>query len=182
MPSPVDGDDAAGRPSRGAAGGSGAPGLHPCLLERAPRRLLHAPGVPRRQRARAGRDGLPLPAAGGRPLRRRQAHEDPRAGGLGRLLPRGRRAPGAARAAACGGACGCAGERGGARRDRARAGVGDRGGDRGRATCTPATSARPRRSSRRSRRRSRTRCETPSTSSPRCRSCWRGAARRSPTR
>ena len=34
------------------------------------------------------------------------ADEDPRAGGLGGLLPRGRRAPGAARAAACGGAAG----------------------------------------------------------------------------
>ncbi len=44
------------------------------------------------------------------------ADEDPRAGRLGRLLPRGGRAPGAARAAARGGAGGRARERGGAGR------------------------------------------------------------------
>ena len=81
-------------------------GLHARLLERAAQRLLRAPGVPRRQRAGAGGDRPPLPAAGGRALRRRAADEDPRPGGVGAGLPRGRRAAGAARAAARGGAAG----------------------------------------------------------------------------
>ena len=175
-------DDAAGRPARGAAGGPGAPGLHARLLERAPRRLLHAAGVPRRQRAGAGGDGLPLPAPGGRALRRRAADEDPRAGGLGGLLPRGGRAPGAARAAARGGAGRGARERGGAGRDRARAGVGDRGGDR---RLLPARRLRAHGRGGRGGVRAGDRGRagaTPSTSSRRCRSCWPGAARRSATR
>ena len=108
----------------------GATGVHPRLLERAAQRLLREAGVPGRQRACPGRDDTPLSAPGGRALRGGQADEDPRAGGIGSVLPGGRRAPGAARAPAIGGARRRSGERGGARRDRARACLGDRGGDR----------------------------------------------------
>src|SRR3712207_8412835 len=45
--------------------------------------LFRSAGLPRRLRARALGHGAPLPAAGGRALRRGAAHEDPRAGGLG---------------------------------------------------------------------------------------------------
>ena len=137
-------DEAAECAVGGASRGAGAPGLHARLVERAAQRLLRAPGVPRRQRAGAGRHHAPLPAPGGRALRRGAAHEDPRPGGVRPLLPGGRRAPRGARAAARGGARGGAGERGGARRDRAGAGLGGRGGDRGVLPAVSATSA-PRR-------------------------------------
>jgi len=72
------------------AGGSRAPGLHARLLERAAQRLVCAAGVPRGQRAGArGDDRICTPAPGGRALRRGAAHEDSRAGGLGRVLPIG---------------------------------------------------------------------------------------------
>ena len=161
---------------------SRAPGLHPRLLERAAQRLLRAPGVPRRQRAGARRDRAPVPAPGGRALRRGPADEDPRAGCLGRLLPGGGRAPGAAerlRAAAPeGGRESAAALRG----DRARARLGDRGGDRRLLPARRLRAHRARRSWRPSRRRSRRRSSTRWTSSRRCRSCSPGAARRSATR
>ena len=85
---PMRAHDAARRAARRAARGPRAPGLHARLLERAPQRLLRAPRVPRRQRARAGGDRPPVPAAGGRALRRRAADEDPRAGRVGAVVPR----------------------------------------------------------------------------------------------
>ena len=97
----------------------------------------------------------------------------------GSELPRGRRAPGRARAAARRRAFQRGGRRGGAGGDRARARLGDRGGDRRVLPDTPATSAPPKRSWRRLRRRSSRRWSTRSTSSPRCRSCSPGAARSS---
>ena len=45
--------------------------------------LLRAPGLPRRQRAGPRHHDAPVPAPGGRALRRRAADEDPRAGRLG---------------------------------------------------------------------------------------------------
>ena len=81
-------------------------GVHALVVDHAALALLRAPGVPGRQRAGAGRDLAPVPAARGRALRPRPADQDPRPGGLGPLVPRGRRAPRDARAA----------ERGGARR------------------------------------------------------------------
>ena len=58
----------------------------------------------------AGRHDAPVPAAGGRHLRRRPADEDPRAGGLRPLLPGGR---GAARDAGAAARRGAAGRRAG---------------------------------------------------------------------
>src|SRR5438270_12474657 len=84
--------DAARGAARRTAGGSGAAGLHACVVERAAQRLLRATRLPGRQRARAGGDGASVPAPGGRALRRGQAHEDPRTGGLRPVLPRGPRA------------------------------------------------------------------------------------------
>ena len=75
---------AAGRAARGAR----APGVHARLVDRAAQRLLCAPGVPGRQRARAGGDHPPLSAPGGRALRGGEAHEDPRPSGVGSVLPR----------------------------------------------------------------------------------------------
>ena len=64
-------------------------------------------------------------------LRRRAADEDPRPGGLGPLVPRGRRAARRARARCARAAPAGVGAGGrGAGRDRARAGLGHRGGDR----------------------------------------------------
>ena len=75
-------------------------------------------------------DHAPVPAPGGRALRRRPADEDPRAGRLGRRLPpRGADARGAGPAARRR-AGGPRAQRRGAAADRARAGVGDRGGHR----------------------------------------------------
>ncbi len=121
----------AARPAGGAAGGSRPAGGHACLVDRPARRQLRAARAARRLGARAVGHDAPVPAAGRRALRRRAADEDPRAGGLGPLVPGGRRAAGPARAAAGRGAArrGAAGGRGAAR-DRARARVGDRGGDR----------------------------------------------------
>ena len=73
-------------------------GLHARVLERAPGRLLHAPGVPRRQRARAGDHRPPVPAARGGALRGRAADEDPRPGRVRPGLPRRGRTAGAAAA------------------------------------------------------------------------------------
>ena len=141
--------------------------------------LLRAAGLPGRLRARPGGHHAPVPAAGGRALRRRAADEDPRAGGLA-----------AARAARwpSGWAAGAAARRrrrrtvagrgAGARWcDRARAGLGDRGGDRRLLPGVRLRARRRRRWWRRSRRRSRRRSSTRRTSSRRCRSGWRGAGR-----
>src|SRR6202453_1382261 len=88
----------------GASGPVGAAGLHACLLERAFERLLYAPGVSRRQRARPGGDYAPVPAPGGGAVRRGAPDEDPRAGGVGPVVQGGGRAPGGATADARGGA------------------------------------------------------------------------------
>ena len=118
----------------------------------------------------AGDHHPPVSAPGGRALRRGPADEDPRADGLGRLLPRGRRAARRARAPAGRGARRASGSRGRAGRDRARARLGDRGGDR---RLLPARRLRAhRRGGRRGvpARRSSRRWSTRSTSSRRCRS------------
>ena len=109
-------------------------------------------------------------------LRRRAADQDPRAGGLGSLVPRRRGAAGDPRAAAGGGAGRVrgAGDRG-AGADRAGAGVGDRGGDRRVLPGVRLRARPPRRWSRRSRRRSSSRSSARPTSSPRCRSASRAA-------
>ena len=86
------------RPPRRAARGPAPPGVHARLLDRAALGLLRAAGLPGRQRARPGRDGGPLPAPGGRALRRRAPDEDPRPDRLGPVLPGRRRAPRRARA------------------------------------------------------------------------------------
>ena len=75
-------------------------GVHPRLLDDQALGLLRAAGLPGRQRAGAGGHLAPLPAAGGRALRRRAADQDPRPGGLGPLVPGGRRAARGAGAAA----------------------------------------------------------------------------------
>ena len=157
-------------------------GLHARLLERAPRRLLRAPGVPRRQRAGAGGDRPPLSPPRGRALRGRAADEDPRPGGLGAGLPGGRRTAGLPELLRAAAPPERRGERGGAARDRARAGLGARGGDR---RLLPARRLRAHgRGGRRGlrSRRSTRRSSNPSTSSRRCRSGSRAAARRSSTR
>ncbi|CAA9501878.1 MAG: Ribonuclease III, partial [uncultured Solirubrobacteraceae bacterium] len=75
-------------------------------------------------------DVAPVPAPGGRALRRGTPDEDPRAERLGGVMPRGRRAPRGARQAARDGAGRDRPERRLARGDRARAGLRHRGGDR----------------------------------------------------
>ena len=74
---------------RRPAGGPPAAGLHARVVDGAALGLLLAAGLPGRLGARAGGDDLPVPAAGGRALRRGPADEDPRAGGLGAVVPRG---------------------------------------------------------------------------------------------
>ena len=90
----------ASRPARGAAGRSGPAGGHARVVDRAARGQLRAAGPARRLRARPLGHDAPVPAARRRGLRRRPADEDPRAGGLGPVVPRGGRAARAARAAA----------------------------------------------------------------------------------
>ncbi len=97
--------------ARRAAGGSLPAGLHARVVVGAAQRLLRAAGLPRRLRAGAVGHGAPLPAPGGRALRRRAADEDPRAGGVGPGLPGGGRAARSAGAAARRGAGGDAGRR-----------------------------------------------------------------------
>ena len=119
----------AARPAGAAAGRPGPAGGHARVVGRPPRGRVRAAGLPGRLRARPGGHHAPVSAAG--EPRRRAADEDPRAGGLGPLVPGGRRAPGHPRAAARGGAAGA--RRAGhaaARADRAGAGLGDRGRDR----------------------------------------------------
>ncbi len=112
------------------AAGAGGAGVHPLFLDRAARGLLRAPGLPRRQRARAGDHRPSLSAVERRALRSRSADQDPRPSGVRTLLPCGGRAPRRARAAAGGGAGGRRLHGLGAELHRAGAGLGDRSGDR----------------------------------------------------
>ena len=170
------------RAARAAAAGARGAGVHARLVDGAALGLLRAAGVPRRQRAGAGGHHASLSAARGRALRRRAPDEDPRAGGLGTLVPRGRRAARRARAAARGGAAGGGRERVGAARHRTRAGVGDRGGDRRVLSRVRLRADGRRPSSRRSSPRSRRRSSIRSTTSRRSRSAWRGGESSSATR
>ena len=88
------------RPARAAAGRPRPAGGHAFVVDRAALGLLRAAGLPGRLRARARGHHAPLSAAAARRLRRRPADQDPRAGGLGALLPRGRGAARDAGAAA----------------------------------------------------------------------------------
>ena len=160
-----------------AAGRPRPAGGHARLVDRAARGQLRAAGAPGRLGARPGGDDAPLPAAGRRDLRRRAADEDPRAGGLRPLVPRGGRAARAPGAAAGGGAADVA-------QPALEALVGT---ERVLASvieavigaCYLPTASRrpPRRCARRSRRRSSRRWSARPTSSRRCRSGWRAAAR-----
>ncbi len=150
--------------------------VHPLVVDDASVGVLRAARLPGRQRPGAGRHHAPVPSPGRRALRAGTPDQDPRAGGVGPLLPGGGRALGRARAAARRGAGDSGGGARGADLDRARPGLGDRGGDR---RLLP--DLRLRRDGRggggrRSRRRSRTRSSTRWTTSRRCRSAWRAAA------
>ena len=76
------------RPAGSAAAGSRAAGDHARVVDGAALGLLRAAGVPGRLGARPGGHDAPVSAAGGGVARRRAADQDPRAGGLGPLVPR----------------------------------------------------------------------------------------------
>ena len=163
------------RADRRAAGGPAPPRGHALLLGRPSRRLVRAPGVPGGRRPRAGRRGASLPALPARG--HRAADQGPRPGRQWARLRRGRARARAARDAP-GGRAGFARGRHRRRiaaRERARHGLGLRGGDllRGhlhhgfsRRPTTPRSRPSPTRSSSR-----RKRCWT---SSQPYRSGWRG--------
>ena len=94
------------RPARAAAGRPRPAGGHARLVDGPSRGVLRAPRLPRRLGARPGRHHGAVPAARRGGLRRRPADQGPRAGGLGSLLPCGRRAARAAGAPAHRGAAG----------------------------------------------------------------------------
>src|ERR1039458_1576450 len=125
-------DEATECAARGAVRGSGATGVYACVVERALQRLVHALGVPRRQRVGAGGDNTPVSAPGGGAVWGGKTDEDPCTGRLGGIVQDCGGTLGGTAAPARGSACGGRGEHDdGAIGDRASAGVSDRGGDRG---------------------------------------------------
>ncbi len=167
----------AGGAGRRAAGGAAAPGADPFLVGRAPRRVLRAACVPRRQRARPGGRRGALPALSAQ--RHRAADQGPRtarsADGRASRWPLALGLPEPLREARARGR----GRDlpGGADLQRAGAGVGRRGGDR---RLLSGARIRAHLGGDRARVRGpdRARAARPCwTSSPRCRRSWRAEAR-----